>query len=241
MATPALASDPAANLYTLNPVTGAATLVGLIGSVGDNILIRGLAVVPYAFVMPDLGAGAQTIVVNGNFNAGEAAWNRWRAPWGSGEQWNIVNAGPTPPAGELRGGGNGSFGWYQIVPAPHNEWVRVDADWAGDIGGTGWAEVTLFSVAPGTDASTIVTRIDTGNASDIAYKKDSWGMNPPTAWGWQPASLSPHPSGNGGVVQSQGWIIIGLKLGGQPMGWVRFDHIALSPAPAKGPAPSASR
>ena len=44
LASPAASSDPAANLYTVNPLTGAATLVGLIGNPGDDILINGLTV-----------------------------------------------------------------------------------------------------------------------------------------------------------------------------------------------------
>jgi hypothetical protein len=44
--TPAASSDPQANLYTVNKVTGMVTLVGLIGSPGDGILVRGLTVVP---------------------------------------------------------------------------------------------------------------------------------------------------------------------------------------------------
>ena len=42
LASPAASSDPAANLYTVNPATGAVTLVGLIGNPGDNILVNGL-------------------------------------------------------------------------------------------------------------------------------------------------------------------------------------------------------
>jgi hypothetical protein len=45
-ASPAASSDPAANFYTVNPLTGAVSLVGLIGNVGDNILISGLTVAP---------------------------------------------------------------------------------------------------------------------------------------------------------------------------------------------------
>jgi hypothetical protein len=43
-ASPAVSTDPAANLYTINPNTGGVTLVGLIGNPGDNILVHGLAV-----------------------------------------------------------------------------------------------------------------------------------------------------------------------------------------------------
>jgi hypothetical protein len=45
LAAPAASSDPAANLYTVNPATGAVTLVGLLGNPGDNILVRALVVV----------------------------------------------------------------------------------------------------------------------------------------------------------------------------------------------------
>jgi hypothetical protein len=46
LASPAASADPQANLYTVNKVTGAVTLVGLIGLPNDNILVRGLAVSP---------------------------------------------------------------------------------------------------------------------------------------------------------------------------------------------------
>jgi len=42
----ASSSDVQANLYTVNPVTGFATLVGQVGQPGDNTLLRGLTVVP---------------------------------------------------------------------------------------------------------------------------------------------------------------------------------------------------
>jgi hypothetical protein len=46
LASGATSSDIQANLYTVNLTTGMATLVGLIGQVGDNTLLRGLTVVP---------------------------------------------------------------------------------------------------------------------------------------------------------------------------------------------------
>ncbi len=46
MGTPAASSDPQANLYIMNPGTGFALLVGQIGNPGDDILVRGLTVVP---------------------------------------------------------------------------------------------------------------------------------------------------------------------------------------------------
>jgi hypothetical protein len=56
-------------------------------------------------------------------------------------------------------------------------------------------------------------------------------MNPPTAWDWLPASQSPHPQGNHGSVHNIGVIVVGMKLGGFPMGWVQFDNIVLTPEP----------
>ncbi|MBI4581960.1 MAG: hypothetical protein HY718_19840 [Planctomycetes bacterium] len=171
-------------------------------------------------------------LVNGDFSTSdETGWNRWRAPWGATENWSVADTdGANGPEGELYGaGGNGSFGWYQGVAMPVGMVATVSADWRGDIGGAGWAELMLWSQpAPGGEGN----RADVGNAADIAYKKDSWGMNPPTAWGWQPAALSPHPSGNGGTVVSQGWVVVGTKLGGFPMGWVQYDNITLTPEPA---------
>lgn len=46
LASPAASADPQANLYTVNKTTGFVTLVGLIGSPGDNILISGLTAIP---------------------------------------------------------------------------------------------------------------------------------------------------------------------------------------------------
>ncbi len=46
LASGATSSDLQANLYTVDPSTGMATLVGLIGQPGDNTLVRGLTVVP---------------------------------------------------------------------------------------------------------------------------------------------------------------------------------------------------
>lgn len=172
------------------------------------------------------------VLVNGDWSTGdETGWTRWRAPWGSTEGWAVTSGGPTAPEGTLFGsGGNGSYGWYQVVAVPASEMVTVTADWKGDIGGAGWAEVMLYTSAdPNANWGNLA---DSGGAGDIAFKKDSWGMNPPTAWGWQAASLSPHPSGNGGTIHSLGYVCVALKLGGFPMGTVSFDNIILTPEPA---------
>jgi hypothetical protein len=44
--TPAASSDPQANFYTVDKLTGFALLMGQIGNPGDNILVQGLTVVP---------------------------------------------------------------------------------------------------------------------------------------------------------------------------------------------------
>ena len=65
LASPAASSDPAANLYTVNPTTGAVTLVGLIGNPGDNILINGLTVaeIPEPGSLGLLALGGVVLVV----------------------------------------------------------------------------------------------------------------------------------------------------------------------------------
>jgi hypothetical protein len=191
---------------------------------GVLVLLALLAIVP---------AASASVLVNGDFSAGVTGWTQWRAPWGSTENWGVTTSGPTQPEGTLSGGGGqGSFGWYQVVAIPAGTLVSVTADWKGNIGGAGWAEIDLYSDSNA--GANWGGRADVGNANDIAFKKDSWGMNPPTTWGWQPAALSPHPSGNGGVVLSAGYVCVAVKLGasGQPLGSLSVDNIVLTPEPA---------
>ena len=172
-------------------------------------------------------ASGANLLTNGDFATGdETGWTRWRAGWGATENWAVAGG-----IGQLYGaGGDGSFGWFQAVPMPVGDIATVDATWTGSIGGAGWAEVMLYTSAnPAADWGFLA---DTGAASDIAFKKDSWGMNPPTTWDWQPASMSPHPSGNGGMVVSQGYVAVAVKLGGFPMGSVNFEDVTLAPEPA---------
>ena len=177
------------------------------------------------------------LVVNGDWSTGdETGWTRWRAPWGSGEQWNVTSNGPTPPEGTASlSNGIGSWGWFQRIPVSVPGPYTVSADWAGDIDGLGWAEVMLFSCTDALSNDDVIARIDVGNLADIAFKKDSWGMNPPTAWGWEAASLSPHPQGNGGVIEATcPEIVVALKLGSTTNAprWTSWDNITVVPEPA---------
>jgi hypothetical protein len=180
-------------------------------------------------------------LINGDWSTGdETGWTRWLAPWGSGNcNWAVTFSGPTAPEGtaSLWSGDTGSFGWYQMVPCDPGSSCVLSADWAGDINGAGWAEV-LFWTTPN-PSEDIGLRTDTGNAADIAFKKDSWGMNPPTAWGWEPANLSPHPSGNGGVLVSQGYVVVALKLGSFSPVWASWDNIRVECTGAEIPEPGA--
>ena len=194
-------------------------------------MFRKLAAV-VMLLAPVAPAGAN-LLANGDFSAGEAGWTRWAAPWGA-SNYAVTNLGLTPPEGtlSLNQGQNGSFGWFQVVPVPAGQHVVLDAKWKGDIGGAGWAEVMLWTTAdPTEDAG---HRADTGNAADIAFKKDSWGMNPPTVWDWQAALLSKSPTGNSGAVDSQGLVVVALKLGsvsGSPV-TASIDSVSLVPEPA---------
>ncbi len=184
-----------------------------------------------------LVSGARAnLVVNGDWSSGETGWTRWRAPWGSGEQWNVTSNGLIPPEGTASfGDGVGSWGWFQRIPVSGPGPYEVSADWAGDINGNAWAEVMFFSCTEGQTDAEVISRIDIGNVADIAFKKDSWGMNPPTAWGWESASLSKHPSGNGGDIDATcAEVVVALKLGSQSNAsrWTSWDNIMVVPEPA---------
>lgn len=171
-------------------------------------------------------ASGANLLTNGDFSAGENGWTRWRAPWGGTEQWD-ASGGVGLQYGN---GGNGSYGWWQAVAVPAGTVVTLSADWNGFIGDAGWAEVMLYTSAnAGEDWG---GRADGGATADIAFKKDSWGLNPPTTWGWEAASLSPMPGGNGGTLISAGYVAVATKLGGFPLGSVAFDNIVLTPEPA---------
>lgn len=180
---------------------------------------------------------AQWLIPNGDWSSGETGWTRWRATWGSNEVWAVPSDGPTPPCGKASfNNGQGSFGWFQRIPdVIAGKTYKVFADWAGNIGGAGWAEVMFFAISSSATDEQIISRIDTGASADIAYKKDSWGMNPPTSWSWQAASSSPHPSGNGGQVTpaADQILVVGLKVGhsGTSTAWCEWDNIELVPEP----------
>ncbi|MGB9619317.1 MAG: PEP-CTERM sorting domain-containing protein [Armatimonadota bacterium] len=181
-----------------------------------------------------LSVPAAAGLINGDWSTGdETGWTRWWAPWGAAN-WAVTVNGPWAPEGTatLDPGQNGSFGWYQTVECPAGMLCCISGLWAGSIGGAGWAEVMLWTqAAPGGEAN----RADAGNPADIAFKKDSWGMNPPTTWEWQPITLSPHPQGNGGMVISQGYVVVALKLGGfSPPEWVSWDNLCLTCVPEPG-------
>lgn len=181
-------------------------------------------------------AHAQNLLTNGDWSTGdETGWTRWQSGQGVSRNWHLSSTGSTTPEGTAwfpsGPGGGSNMGWYQTVAVTPGAQVDLDADWEGNISTCGWAEVMLFSVSTGTGGSAIVSRIDAGNASDIAYKKDSWGLNPPSTWGWQDASSSPMSGGNGGTVTSNGLIVVALKLGGScGIGSIhcRWDNLSLT-------------
>jgi hypothetical protein len=163
------------------------------------------------------------LVVNGDFSNGLAGWTYWNAPWGT---VNVDDAGcpnpgnPEPCAHHSTGGGSG--GLYQIVAVPVGQTLFIDADWTGDIGGAGWAEL-IVAEAPADP----VAFMDGPAGPHVRAKKDSWGENPPTSWDWESVTLSPF-SGGGSFTHTSasGLIIVGTKLGsGGGNGWMCIDNI----------------
>lgn len=195
-------------------------------------------------------AFAANLVVNGTFDNGETGWTRWSASWGGGTEYAIM-AADGQPAPALRTrivAGAGSYGVYQKIQGAAASTYTVSADWFGNIGVGSWAEIMFFRVNPTTITDdAIVTRINNGAATDIAFKKDSWGQNlaDPWTWAWQSASLSLANGGNGGVVNTNNnatMLVVALKFGhtdsmGPLSGNVRWDNIAVN-GPAPVPEPS---
>jgi len=208
-----------------NPSVASTTITVLNGDVSVQA--------KFLLTTPDCGTGPVEHLVNGNWSSGATGWTQWFADWAddSGETWTVDSGSGNPaPSGKASfANGKGSFGWYQKATVDSGTDVTVSADWAGNIGGAGWGEVMLFTVTTGTSDATIVSRIDTGNDADITYKKDSWGINPPTSWSWQDASSSPHPGGNSGTVNSLGVVVVALKTGSTAVGnsWTAWDNLSL--------------
>ena len=175
-------------------------------------------------------AASANLLVNGDWSTGdETGWTQWRAAWGSGETWAVTAAGPTQPEGTADSTtDSASFGWYQAITNPGAGPYTLSADWSGDVGGGGWAEVMFFTVPTGTDPAPVA---DAGAAGDIAAKKDSWGLNtPPNNWGWESAALSP-ATGSFNLTAAAGEdVVVALKAGNTAV--VSWDNLVVVPEPA---------
>jgi hypothetical protein len=199
------------------------------------------------------------LLVNGNWTGGENGWTRWDAYGGltdntGTDQWEVTNSSPIPdltnyftitnsyPSGAGTAyllEGNGSFGWYQVVPyTVGSTCILSSVNWAGYIGppsqADSWIEVDLFSTtAANTNYSAIENRLDSvpNNREDIFLKMDTYsdmnGYNGPFGWGSALDDVSSDGYGwaggqwedyfgdgaNPGLIVSQGYIVVGLKLG----------------------------
>jgi len=192
--------------------------------------MRAAALIGALLVLVVAAPAGANVLFNGDWEMGQIAWTQVSSDWGSDMAWTVTNNGPTAPEGTLTCT-TGSFGWFQVAEVPVGQEAAVTADWSGN--DISWAEVMLWTVPVGTTLEDVEATFDSGPAEAIAYKKDAFGMNPPTTWDWEPAALSPHPSGNGGTVISQGLVVVGLKLGGQANSpSLSFDNIVLTPEPA---------
>lgn len=199
-------------------------------------------------------AFAANLAVNGTFDNGETGWTQWAASWSAGHSWAVVTTDgyPIPSARARLNAGAASFGWFQKVQGAAASSYTISADWFGNFANTNsgcWAEVMFFRVNPTTitDAD-IITRINTGAATDIAFKKDAWGQNLAASaytWAWESAGLSKATGGNNGVVNTNNsatMLVVALKFGhsqdfGPITGNVRWDNIAVN-GPAPVPEPS---
>lgn len=165
------------------------------------------------------------VLVNGDWSTGdETGWIRSNpAVWGSNQNWSVTSYGPTAPEGSLTMDG-GSFGWLQIVEVDAGATAELSLDWMAN--NAGWIEVMLWTEASEPDLAAVKTIFDDGDAAKTAFKEEGYT----TAWE-QATSL--WPGGNDGTVVSDGWVIVGLKLGSGGGGAAgSFDNIVLTPEPA---------
>ncbi|MEI9865533.1 MAG: hypothetical protein WDN00_13500 [Limisphaerales bacterium] len=161
------------------------------------------------------GAAATNLLVNGNWSQGEQGWTRWSAYGGpndntGNDQWAVTNSSPIPSITDTYPtftnaypatagtayllSGNGSFGWYQVVPYTVGATCILSSiNWAGYIGPAGqadsWVEVDLFSTdASQTNYAAVIGRIDgvPNNRVDIFLKQDTYlnmnGYSGPFEW-----------------------------------------------------------
>jgi hypothetical protein len=188
-------------------VVSSPVLVGLMLA----LLMAALGVVPMAVAAP---------VFNGDFESGEAGWTRWWS-WGTGG-WDASGG-----TGNLTAIASGNFGWYQRVSVVPNVPYTLVGEWAGDVGTSGWAEIVMFDCTEGMSDGDVVAQIDGASLmDDIVVKKDSWGLNLPTAWPWEDIAFSAVNSLD--IQTSCGEVVIGLTLGsGGGTAWESFDNLEL--------------
>lgn len=183
----------------------------------------------------------QNLLTNGDWETGdETGWTQTpKTSWGNNtETWVVASPNAPTPAdddysGQL-GVDLGSFGWYQVVEVPTSYEATVEADWKG--ASISWAEVMLFTFDHDPTDAEVNDVFGPGPVAAIAYKKDRWDINLPATWDWEAASLSPHPdpNSNHGTVVSEGWVVVGLKLGSNEnniQASVFFDNVVLTAEP----------
>lgn len=144
-------------------------------------------------------------------NLDPAAAIPWAAPWGSPA--TVTNLGGGVVNLDITSN-NGSAGIFWRLPAYESEIVQITGTWEGNCGGSGWAEVMFFSSTAGWSDGDVASRIDTGNAADIAAKHDSWGLNGGPVFGPEPIEAAPMPGGSGFLIHATcDEVIVALKVG----------------------------
>ncbi|MBP7934157.1 MAG: hypothetical protein KA354_05860 [Phycisphaerae bacterium] len=176
--------------------------------------VVGVMCAVHLWLSPSPAVGQYNWLVNGDWSAGETGWNRWAAPWSSGSQWLLAIAGTSPPAGRLHySAGTGEHGWFQRVNVMPDTY-SIQGDWSGILGVMGWAQVMLFSGTAGLSDAELLARIEGQVIGDIVAAKDSWGLNPPSDWDWEPITNSLHPGGNGNqVFATDGQVVVVVRVG----------------------------
>jgi hypothetical protein len=232
------------------------------GANGNNLVVNG------NWTQGELGWTRWSAYGGPNDNSGSDQWiitNSSPIPSITND-YSFTNEYPSPAGTAYLLSQSGSFGWYQIIPYTVGATcVLSSINWAGYIGpaaqADSWVEVDLFSTdATQTNYNAIESRIDgvPNGRVDIFLKMDTYsdmnGYNGP--FGWSSALNDVSSDGNGwagdqwynfygnganpGLVVSQGYIVVALKLGwangsdtsqsSPPGAWAAWNNIVLQDA-----------
>jgi uncharacterized protein (DUF362 family) len=187
-APPALAAMTPADGAT---VTGDVTVMG--SGISEGVVKAELTVTP---------APGPNLLVNGDFEQGDAGWTAWREEghWGSGEAYDFNAVAETGHGNRcLRlSAQTGSFGVFQQVAVTAGRTYRIDAYWKGKkVGLSQWYEILLID-GPFSIEQADCDPCGVRDNYMYAFDKNTYGLDVPVGnyFGWVWAHQQNAPPAN---------------------------------------------